>query len=42
MICPQFLPEFPRDLAFPAKILQGVREEKLQLKDPWIFSQTVT
>ena len=32
-----------RDLAFPDKILQGVREEKLQLKDLWIFhKQTIT
>ena len=29
-----------RDLSFPDKILQGVREEKSQLKDLWIFSQT--
>ena len=32
-----------RDLAFPDKILQEVREEKLQLKDLWIFlKQTIT
>ena len=32
-----------RDLAFPDRILQGVREEKLQLKDLWIFlKQTIT
>ena len=32
-----------RDLAFPDKILQGVQEEKLQLKDLWIFlKQTIT
>ena len=32
-----------RDLAFLDKILQGVREEKLQLKDLWIFlKQTIT
>ena len=32
-----------RDLAFPDKILQGVREEKLQLRDLRIFlKQTIT
>ena len=32
-----------RDIAFPDKILQGVREEKLQLKYLWIFlKQTIT
>ena len=30
-----------RDLAFLDKILQGVREEKLQLKDLWIFLKQI-
>ena len=41
MICPQFLPKFPWSF-FPDKILQGVREEKLQLKDFRVFfTQTI-